>query len=53
MCVDSIESIKDLIEAGMDIVSFMDFLDIDFREVLDRFDDKIEEEHGRLTKELA
>lgn len=47
------EDLKDLIEAGMDIVSFMDFLDIDFREVLDRFDDVIDENDERLKKELA
>lgn len=47
------DTLKDLIEAKMDIESFMDFLGIEFREVIDMFTDAIEEEHVRLEKELA
>jgi len=48
-----LESLKDLIEAGMDVESFVDFLDIDFREIIDRFEDVIEENRERLQKELG
>lgn len=47
------EELKDLIEAKMDIDSFMDFLNLEFREVLDALTYIIEEEHVRLEKELA
>lgn len=47
------DDLKDLIEAGMDIESFMDFLNIEFREVIDCFDDTIEDNRERLRKELG
>lgn len=47
------ETLKDLIAAKMDIESFMDFLNLEFREVLDALDYIIEENNERLTKELA
>lgn len=43
-----VEELKDLVEAGFDPDTFLDFLDIDFRDLLDRFEDELIEHEQKL-----